>query len=453
MMLVSRSIYFHESSSKGTKGTRTSHACKRFDLSLFHLDRTGRRQKGQIAFHCVRRSTKDSTFPLCFEVSKSDILVVANCQLLSLPVVRLNEALAREIMSEEAKKEEESLQATKTKATVEDDEESFTTDEPLGAVTADAASEKAPNDAPVQETTPNEAATEVAASDGGPETDAMLEACPYREDEEPQDDLHLPAGPPMSPPTYDIIDETSRRDIHSKLRAYEHRRRTAYSTKLESSSLYWRSFRDLLRASVHETARAERMVLGTAIANKIYAESMQASYEDAFLDDRGGMVNDPKKQKKLLDIRSSLPYDMAPINKNEDGKRLTVKVPEQRKTNMLHNLIESQQEIATKFGENAQTLSAEIATEISDLRKALAVKVMEIQQLGDTIIGELEKTELEVTQAWGECVCYLFEFSPYFRSCLLNTSLVFYRGLLCHGDEIDERIQYFNRSATPRWCY
>jgi hypothetical protein len=297
----------------------------------------------------------------------------------------------------------------------EDDEESFTTeptsqsDEFVGAVTVPAPIIQ-PNDSQMQETTPNEAAaeaasTEAAASDGGPLTDAMLEACPYREDEDSQDDLHLPAGPNISPPTYDVIDETSRRDIHSKLRAYEHRRRTAYSTKLESSSLYWRSFRDLLRASVHETARAERMVMGTAIANKIYAESMQASYEDAFLDDRGATVNDPKKQKKLLEIRSALPYDIAPINKNEDGKRLTVKVSEQRKINMLHTLIESQHEIATKFGENAQTLSAEIATEISELRKTLALKVLEIQQLGDTIIGELEKTEVEVTQAWGECVC------------------------------------------------
>ena len=288
----------------------------------------------------------------------------------------------------------------------------------------------------------------------GPSGEDLLEAFPYREQplEEPTIDddavLNSPTGSP-APPTYDTIDETTRREIHAKLRAYENRRRSAYTAKLESSCLYWRSFRDLLRASVHETARAERMVLGTAMANKAYAESMHASYEDVLLDDRGVMVNDPKKQKRLLDTRSMQAYEVAPLGKTEDGgKRATVRVSDERKNNMLFLLIESQQEIAVKFGENAETLGAEIATEIADLRKALAAKVTEIQLLGDTIIGELEKTEVEVTEAWGKQVdflCVLVHLSSLAHK-------VSYRVILFHGNQINGWIQFGNQHATSCRC-
>jgi len=304
---------------------------------------------------------------------------------------------------EQAEGEETRDEATTNGLSEDIDDEQFTATEPDEPSVADpVTTEDIAPEADLAVTGGLDEKTQEAPE--APNAEDMLNAFPYREqalgETTPERAHSLPPSPSFSPPRYESIGESDRRAIHSKLRAYENRRRMAYTTKLESSSLYWRSFRELLSASVHETARAERMVLGTAMANKAYAESMQASYDDVFLDDRGAIVNDLKKQKKLLDIRSIQAYDVAPIGKTEEGKRFTVKVPEERKSNMLHTLIESQLEISSKFGENAETLGAEIATEISDLRKALAAKVTEINLIGDTIIGELEKTETEVSDAW-----------------------------------------------------
>ena len=59
-------------------------------------------------------------------------------------------------------------------------------------------------------------------------------------------------------------------DIYEKLKEYETKRRSVYSSKLDSMSLYWKSYKDLLSASLHETGRAERLVLGTCQAHHTY---------------------------------------------------------------------------------------------------------------------------------------------------------------------------------------
>jgi hypothetical protein len=214
------------------------------------------------------------------------------------------------------------------------------------------------------------------------------------------------AGPPIPMTSYFTVDNKTRQFIHSKLRAYESRRRSAYAAKLESSSLYWRSFRDLLSASVHETGRAERLVLGTARANATYADAMQASYEDTLIDDRGALVWDAKKRTKLLAVRSQQDYAVAPSVTTKDvaGRTRSSMLTEERRNNMLSRLIDSQQIVADKFGENSKQLESEIASELKQLRVDLENKVVAIREIGDTIISELEATELEVSQAWGTCI-------------------------------------------------
>ena len=49
---------------------------------------------------------------------------------------------------------------------------------------------------------------------------------------------------------------------HSKLRAYEAKRRLAYESKLQSSSLYWHAFRTLMHDSLLETQKADILIKG-----------------------------------------------------------------------------------------------------------------------------------------------------------------------------------------------
>ena len=64
-------------------------------------------------------------------------------------------------------------------------------------------------------------------------------------------------------------------ELYEKMKTYEARRRLVYSSKLDTVSLYWKSYCDLLSASLRETGRAQRIVLGTSHAYAMYAEAMQ----------------------------------------------------------------------------------------------------------------------------------------------------------------------------------
>jgi hypothetical protein len=197
------------------------------------------------------------------------------------------------------------------------------------------------------------------------------------------------------PPPFEAVTPKHRLSVHDKLRAYESRRRTSFQAKLESSSLYWRSFRDLLQSSVHETARAERLIIGTAKAHQSYADAMQASYQDGFLDKRGQVVMDPKRQKKIAEQRVES-VSLAP-SKTVKPMALTA---EEQKANMLTSIMDAQLSLSKKFGENAQEMQDEIATEVTKQRVELQEKVAEIRVLGDAILQELEITEAEVSEAW-----------------------------------------------------
>jgi hypothetical protein len=216
---------------------------------------------------------------------------------------------------------------------------------------------------------------------------------------------------------YFNVDNKTRELIHTKLRAYEARRRSAYAAKLESSSLYWRSFRDLLASSVHETGRAERLVLGTARANATYADAMKASYDDTLIDERGQLVLDPKKRSKLLQVRSEQDYALAPVSQQQKDKiKRSPAFMEERRSNMLSSLIDSQKVVAENFEKNSKELESEIANELTQLRVELESKIQAIREIGDAIIAELEATDAEVCKAWG--TSFILKFVSEFHSLL-----------------------------------
>lgn len=245
-----------------------------------------------------------------------------------------------------------------------------------------------------QHQTEGERVAEKSDEDGAEESD-MDEITVESETQQKGGDS--PEEKKAPPPPFEALNPKSRASVHDKLRAYESRRRTSFQSKLESSSLYWRSFRDLLQSSVHETARAERLVLGTAKAHGAYAEAMQASYEDGFLDKRGQVVLDQKRQKRIAEQR--VENAGATATKTSTPMALTA---EERKANMLTSIMEAQLSLSKKFGENASEMEEEIATEVTKQRVELEEKVASIRVLGDAILLELETTEAEVSEAWGK---------------------------------------------------
>jgi hypothetical protein len=166
---------------------------------------------------------------------------------------------------------------------------------------------------------------------------------------------------------------------YSQLKEYETRRRLAYSSKYDSMSLHWKSYRDLLSAALSETQKAHRVVLGTCNTYQRYADAMSAMHEDVFLDEKGNVTNE-KQQRRLLSSRKQ---------KQKAEKSVMTEIRNAHKV------------IANRFGENANNMDEEIAEAIGVLLEDVKNQFSTIEAVGGSVLNELEATENEVTALWG----------------------------------------------------
>lgn len=198
----------------------------------------------------------------------------------------------------------------------------------------------------------------------------------------------------------------------AQLKDYEMGRRLAYSAKLDSMSLYWKSYRDLLAAALQETGRAQRIVVGTCRAFQVYASAMKAMNEDVFLDERGNVANE-KQQKRLATIRnnnkkSNNATTAITTSSSFDDTSNTTTTTATTATTPLSNLsavseIKNAQElVASKFTEMAQGMNDEIADAIGSLMEETKAQCQKMEELGSCVLAELERTETEVSTAWGK---------------------------------------------------
>lgn len=173
-----------------------------------------------------------------------------------------------------------------------------------------------------------------------------------------------------------------RQTTFNELKAYEARRRLAYTSKLDSTSLYWKSYLDLIKAALSETGRAQRLVLGTCRAHKVYGEALSAMNEDVFLDEKGNVAT--KNQRKRLSTA-------------RQQKKVSTSNTE---NSMLSEMRFAQQTVAEKFSESAHNMDEEIADAITSLLDDVKKQFSVMEELGSAILKELEKTELQVSSAW-----------------------------------------------------
>lgn len=238
--------------------------------------------------------------------------------------------------------------------------------------------------------------------------------------------------PPQSAPT--SSDPLSSKDRHTsfdELRSYEAKRRTIYTKKLKSSSIYWRAFRDILSKSYEETERAECIVIGSVVANTAYADYLAAASQDRL--DYAGKPIEEKKAKKFQGDKKqkysklgggSMLWNAAikekdsvdSNNSRNGGSGHTSPIgfglssasssnpsfdglPEET---MLTSFIECHQSMADKFKENYTFVKDVVLSKLTLLRRELEKEVNIISMLGDATMFELEKAEEDVQKAWGE---------------------------------------------------
>jgi hypothetical protein len=244
-----------------------------------------------------------------------------------------------------------------------------------------------------------------------------------------------------------------------ELRSYEAKRRTIYTTKHKSTSLYWRAFRSLLSKSYQETDRAVSLVRGTVHANETYSKFLQAAADDR-LDDSGRPVDERRGRRLQEDRRKKysslgggsllMGFSMEMDRKSAEKERERIKkkadyasinsditggssgnigsgssgsdhhaatsaiidanhndeiapaisfegLPED---SLITTLVESQFQMAQVFTENAAFVKDVVLDKLIELKKELEAEVSVMSALGDATIHELEKAEDDVQKAW-----------------------------------------------------
>ena len=289
-------------------------------------------------------------------------------------------------------------------------------------------------------------------------------AAPATSSPEPEAKRPVPSGPGTN--TCELPTEpqpaAERSAQFLELRSYEAKRRTIYTSKHKSTSLYWRAFRSLLVKAYQETDRAESLLQGSFVANRAYASYLQAAADDRLdangkpVDERRGKRLQSEKQKKYsslgggslllgmsmeMDRRSQekerekvkRKADYAAVNSSnftEASANVTNAILDATSNSnavsgsgsgseeagigigpsisfeglasdsMITTLISSHHDTAEMYTEHVNHMENIILPKIKDLKKELEAEVSVMSALGDATLFELERAEEDVQKAW-----------------------------------------------------
>lgn len=187
-------------------------------------------------------------------------------------------------------------------------------------------------------------------------------------------------------------DPTLRIQVHNDLIAWESKRRSDISALLDFHGEQWQSLGKILREGLNEVEFAERLVSGFAKAGATFADSTQAVYDDKFLDDSGNTVNNSFLQNRLYKKRNAQEYSI-------DSQDPTTELGQSA---LLKSILDAQIEIANNFRESSSHIEQEILPELRELRHEIQGGVNEFEGLGDSIVAELKRSEIELKNIWGE---------------------------------------------------
>ena len=191
-------------------------------------------------------------------------------------------------------------------------------------------------------------------------------------------------------------DPTLRTQVHNDLLGWESRRRSDLSNDLEFNRAKWKAAREILRDGLEEVERVKRMVLGFAKAGYVFADALQAMYDDKLLDDAGNTVTTSFFQNRLAKQRTGVEYSI------ENASATLASSDAGGTSSLLNSIIESQRALAKMFRDSSKYMEEEIFLEMSEISTEIQTRARKLISLGDNMLAELKRSEIEVTNIWGE---------------------------------------------------
>mmetsp|Transcript_20371 Transcript_20371/g.30882 ORF Transcript_20371/g.30882 Transcript_20371/m.30882 type:complete len:935 (+) Transcript_20371:81-2885(+) len=176
--------------------------------------------------------------------------------------------------------------------------------------------------------------------------------------------------------------EEGRKFLFSRMCKFEGYRYETCIPIIDEFHARWRACLTVMQAGIFETARAERLIRGNAMANKAYSDAMHAMHDDVYLDENGQIVPDIRKQKKLAKDREGIKYSIA-----SDSV-------------LLGPIVDSQAVLAEKFALYGDVVTQEVVTELSNLRSYLKAQILEFKRRGDPLIRNIQESETEINGAF-----------------------------------------------------
>jgi hypothetical protein len=171
---------------------------------------------------------------------------------------------------------------------------------------------------------------------------------------------------PESPETPSSQSQSSPSGWHNELKVFEADRRSKYQSNLESLTLYWKAHCDLLETSVHETAKAYRLVLGVSKAHERMATTLASASVSASASNEQQQQQQQQQQQHIASL-------------------------EEANANMIQH-----------FGYSAATMEINVASSLNNLLQTIQETQQQVSKEGKQMLKVLEKHEAQVEQAWGK---------------------------------------------------
>jgi len=187
-------------------------------------------------------------------------------------------------------------------------------------------------------------------------------------------------------------DPTLRIQVHNDLIAWESKRRSDLAQQLGYNQERWKAASSVLTDGIAEAKYAERLILGISKASRLFADSLNAVYDDKLLDDKRNVVKNSFVRNRLAKQRNAVEYSI----ENEDSKE-----GQGLGSVLLDSIVSAQLDIANAFIEHSDHMEEILLPELTELKDDVLKDALRLQTIGDAVISELKQSEVEVKNIWG----------------------------------------------------